>query len=254
MAGFTLEMLSEQCGVSMPNLRAWQRYGLLKPTRNAAGERSFDYSHLLRIELIVQWLDRGVPPEEIAQLLKGKEAALDDQWELCQERVLTALEKPQSEKLRSMLRKLGRDMPPAMLIDRVLLPLRQRLRAGNEPFRMTRRVRFDTQLVEYVTFVLQTLRKRKAPDLVMIPLNMRDPLDIWLQALRFSSEGFRIEVLSQPVPNPEPGLFCCDHYLLWSDTPLSPLQQKVLQQWRDAGVPLFTVGPGFEEPTSAAID
>lgn len=250
MGGFTLEMLSEQCGVSMPNLRAWQRYGLLKPARTANGERRFDYSHLLRIELIVQWLDRGVPPEEIAQLLKGKDASLIDQWEHCQERVLTALEKPESEKLRILLRKLGRDMPPAMLLDRVLLPLRQRLRAGNEPFRMTRRVRFDTQLVEYVTFVLQTLRKRAAPNLVMIPLNMRDPLDIWLQALRFSSEGFRIEVLSQTVPNPDPALFSCDHYLLWSDTPLSPLQQKVLQQWRNDGVPLFTVGPGFEDTAS----
>lgn len=251
MGGFTLEMLSEQCGVSMPNLRAWQRYGLLKPTRTAEGKRRFDYSHLLRIELIVQWLDRGVPPEEIAQLLKGKDASLHDQWELCQERVLTALEKTQSEKLRTLLRKLGRDMPPAMLLDRVLLPLRQRLRTGNEPFRMTRRVRFDTQLVEYVTFVLQTLRNRAAPNLVMIPLNMRDPLDIWLQALRFSSEGFRIEVLSQPLPNPESGLFSCDHFLLWSDTPLSPLQQKVLQQWRNDGVPLFTAGPGFDETCSA---
>lgn len=250
MGGFTLEMLSEQCGVSMPNLRAWQRYGLLKPTRTTDGERRFDYSHLLRIELIVQWLDRGVPPEEIGQLLKGKDASLTDQWELCQERVLTALEKPQSEKLRTLLRKLGRDMPPTMLLDRVLLPLRQRLRAGNEPFRMTRRVRFDTQLVEYVTFVLQTLRKRAAPDLVMIPLNMHDPLDIWLQALRFSSEGFRIEVLSQTIPHPDPGLFSCDHYLLWSDTPLSPLQRKVLQQWRKDGVPLFTAGPGFEETRS----
>jgi len=54
-------------------------------------------------------------------------------------------------------------------------------------------------------------------------------------------------VLSQTVPNPEPCLFSCDHYLLWSDTPLSPLQQKVLQQWRDDGLQLFTVGPGFEE-------
>lgn len=254
MGGFTLEMLSEQCGVSMPNLRAWQRYGLLKPARTADGERRFDYSHLLRIELIVQWLDRGVPPEEIGCLLKSKDAAWSDRWELCQERVLTALEKPQSEKLRTLLRKLGRDIPPAMLIDKVLLPLRERLRTGNEPFRMTRRVRFDSQLIEYVTFVLQTLRKRAAPNMVMIPLNMRDPLDIWLQALRFAGEGFRIEVLSQPVPNPEPDLFACDHFLLWSDTPLSPLQQKVLQQWRSKGVPLFTVGPGFEEPTLAAAN
>jgi len=193
MGGFTLEMLSEQCGVSMPNLRAWQRYGFLKPARTPEGERHFDYNHLLRIELIVQWLDRGVPPEEIAQLLKGKDASLIDQWELCQERVLTALEKAQSEKLRTLLRKPGRDMPPAMLLDRVLLPLRQRLRTGNKPFRMTRRVRFDTQLVEYVTFVLQTLRKRAAPNLVMIPLNMRDPLIFGCRRCAFPAKAFALK-------------------------------------------------------------
>lgn len=247
MSYFTLEMLSEQCGVSMPNLRAWQRYGLLNPPRNDAGERCFDYSHLLRIELIVHWLDRGVPPGEIGQLLKGRHATLSSQWELCQEQVLTALENPKSEKLRALLRNVGRDVPPAMLLDRVLEPVRQRLRNASDPRRQTHRVRLDTHIVEYIAFVLQSLRKRSAPDLVMIALNMSDPLDIWLQALRFSSEGFRIEVLGLPITEPDLSQFVCDHFLFWSDTPLSAVQQQNLHQWRSDGVPLFTAGPGFAE-------
>ncbi|MDU6924268.1 MerR family transcriptional regulator [Franconibacter helveticus 513] len=251
MSHFTIEMLSDQCGVTMPNLRAWQRYGLLKPARDASGKRYYDYSHLLRIQLILKWLNEGVPVAEVSRLLKGEHATLSSQWELYQEKLLSALENPDTAKLRALLRRFGRELPAAALLDNVIRPLRLWLREGVNATQLTRRARFDTQLIEYAAFVLQGLRKRPADSLVMIPLNMTDPLDIWLEAIRFSAEGFRIDLLAEPVAQPDLDELQAEHYFLWSDAPLTPLQQVMVQHWQSEGRPLFTGGAGFSAPAQA---
>ncbi len=66
----------------MPNLRAWQRSGLLQPVRDDSGRRYFDYSHLMRIHAILKWLDRGLPLNEIARILKGEQTTQISQWEV----------------------------------------------------------------------------------------------------------------------------------------------------------------------------
>lgn len=245
MSHFTIEMLSVQCGVTIPNLRAWQRYGVLKPARDSDGKRYYDYSHLLRIQLILKWLSEGVPVTEVARLLKGEHATLNSRWALYQEQLLSALEDPQTETLRTLLRRFGRELPAGPLLNNVISPLRLWLREGVNATQITRRARFDTQLLEYAAFVLQGLRTRPADSLVMIPLNMEDPLTIWLEAIRFSGEGFRIDLLAHPLAQPDLDEFQAEHYLLWSDAPLTPLQQVLYQQWQNEGRPLFTAGPGF---------
>lgn len=246
MSHFTIEMLSDQCGVSMANLRTWQRYGLLKPARDTTGRRFFDYSHLMRTQLIIKWLERGIPLPEIAKLVKGEHATQNSQWALYQEHVLSALEKPGAEKLRALLRRLGRELPAGLMIDNIIAPLRLWLQEGHNATQNTHRVRFDTQVLEYVTWVLHTMRKRPAASLVIIPLNMNDPLAVWLEALRCSSEGFRIDVLCEAVQHPELKMFVAEHYMLYSDIALTPLQEVQLQQWQSDGMPLFFAGKGFQ--------
>ncbi|EPB6467417.1 MerR family transcriptional regulator [Cronobacter dublinensis] len=248
MSHFTIEMLSDQCGVSMTNLRAWQRSGLLKPARNDSGKRYFDYTHLMRIHAIIKWLDRGLPLDEVARRLKGEEGSLASQWEVWQEQLLAALEKTSMEKARALLRKMGRELPAAMLLDNVMLPLRLWLNHGTSSAQLTRRSRFDTLLVEYATFLMQVLRKRPASGLVIMAMNSHDSLSVWLEAIRYSGEGFRIDVLHQPVPLPDLAQFDADHYLVFSDVPLTPAQLTLWQQWQLEGMPVFSAGAGFAVP------
>ncbi|EKM0667954.1 MerR family transcriptional regulator [Cronobacter turicensis] len=245
MSHFTIEMLSDQCGVSMPNLRAWQRSGLLQPMRDDSGRRYFDYSHLMRIHAILKWLDRGLPLDEISRILKGEKSALVSQWEVWQEQLLATLEKTSMEKGRALLRKMGRELPAAMLLDKVVQPLRLWLNHGHTSAQLTRRARFDTLIIEYATFLMQALRKRPASGLVVMAMNSHDPLNVWLEAIRFSGEGFRIDVMHQPVPLPDLTQFAADHYLVYSDVPLTPAQLALWQQWQLDGMPLFSAGAGF---------
>ncbi|BDH46740.1 transcriptional regulator [Salmonella enterica subsp. enterica serovar Choleraesuis] len=245
MPYFTLEMLAEQCGVSMPNLRAWQRCGLISPLRGEDGHRYFEFSHLMRVELIVGWINQGVALEEIGRLLKGEQFSPGSRWKICQENLLAALEKPQPEKARSMLRKLGRELPASALLDSVLIPLRLWLDNGSSSQYLTRRALLDTLIVEYAAFVMQALRKRPAPTLTIIPLCMRDPLEVWLAALRYGAEGFRIDVLAFPVPLPDLTQFSGEHTLLWSDAPPSGEVIDRITQWRREGRHILTAGPGF---------
>lgn len=245
MSHFTIEMLSDQCGLSMPNLRAWQRYGLLTPARCDSGKRYFDYSHLLRAQLILKWLNQGVPINAISSLLNGEHAAPNCHWEIYQEALLAALEKPKGDKLRDRLRKFGRELPAAALINNVVRPLRLWLRERPGIAHSTRRVRFDTQLIEYATFVLQGMRKRPAATMTIVPLNMQDSIEAWLEGLYYASEGFRVEVLTEAIAHPELELLDAEHVLLYSDTALSPLQLALVKQWQRDGTPLFYAGAGF---------
>lgn len=245
MSQFTIEMLSDQCGVSMQNLRTWQRHGLLRPSRDGTGRRFFNYSHLMRTQMIVKWLERGIPLSEIAKLLKGEHATLNSQWMLYQENMLAALEKPTADKLRTLLRRFGREMPAGLMIDNIIAPLRLWLHEGQTAAQNVRRVRFDTLVLEYIVYVLQAARKRQTHSLLVVPLNMQDPLAVWLEALRCSSEGFRIDVLGEAVAHPDLKMFTAEHYMLYSDVPLTPLQEVQLQQWETEGLPLFFAGNGF---------
>lgn len=249
MSHFTIEMLSEQCGVSMPNIHTWQRYGLLIPLCDKGGKRYFDYSHLLRTQRIFKWLNHGVSLHDIVKLLRGEDAHLNCQWEMYQEKLLSMLEKSSAEKLRHSLRKMGRELPAGLFIDNILNPLWLWLRENSSTGQMTRRVRFDTLLLEYIAFVLQATRKRLASSLMVIPLNMQDPMIVWLEALRYSREGFLIDILNESITHPDLTLFNADHYLLYSDEPLLPLQQIQIRQWQGAGIALFFSGKGFPTDT-----
>ncbi|SPW21968.1 HTH-type transcriptional repressor YcgE [Cronobacter sakazakii] len=146
--------------------------------------------------------------------------------------MLATLEKTSLEKGRALLLKMGRELPAGMLLDKVVLPLRLWLGHGHASAQLTRRARFDTLIIEYATFLMQTLRKRPASGLVVIAMNSHDPLSVWLEAIRFSGEGFRIDVLQQPVPLPDLTQFAADHYLIYSDVPLTPAQLALWQQWQ----------------------
>jgi len=165
--------------------------------RDDSGRRYFDYSHLMRIHAILKWLDRGLPLDEISRILKGEKSALVSQWEVLQEQLLATLEKTSMEKGRALLRKMGRELPAAMLLDKVVQPLRLWLNHGHTSAQLTRRARFDTLIIEYATFLMQALRKRPASGLVVMAMNSHDPLNVWLEAIRFSGPAVQARPRNQ---------------------------------------------------------
>ncbi|SHF65867.1 DNA-binding transcriptional regulator, MerR family [Modicisalibacter ilicicola DSM 19980] len=71
---YPIREVSRLTGVNSVTLRAWERrYGLIRPQRTPKGHRLYAQEDIERIELILQWLNRGVPVSQVHDLLEQPE-------------------------------------------------------------------------------------------------------------------------------------------------------------------------------------
>lgn len=49
MATFSISAMAAQCGVTTANIRSWERYGLLEPAKDEAGNRFYCIEDAIRI-------------------------------------------------------------------------------------------------------------------------------------------------------------------------------------------------------------
>ncbi|MCU5773780.1 MerR family transcriptional regulator [Erwiniaceae bacterium BAC15a-03b] len=244
MPHFTIDVLADQCGVTPANIRSWQRYGLLKPHRDEKGHRFFDHSHIARIAAIVGWLHQGVALSDMLALFNGERISQHAGWSSCQQQLLAHCESFKPQKLRALIWRFGREIPPAILVDEVLRPLRRWFDAGEQPAPDMSRVLLDTALIEYATFLLNSVRKRPAATLLIMAFDLRDPLELWLEAIRYAGDGFRVEVLSGAVADPELSRVEAEHIMIWSERMLTVTQRQRYDDWLASGFYVFLAGPG----------
>ncbi len=244
MPHFTIDVLADQCGVTPANIRSWQRYGLLKPHRDEQGHRFFDHSHVARIATIVDWLQTGVKLSDMLAQLNGEAQRAPSGWKSCQQQLLLLCESCKPQKLRALIWRFGREIPPAIFVDEVVRPLRIRLDAGQQPALAMARILFDTALTEYATFLLGSMRKRPAATMLIMALSLRDPLELWLEAIRYAGDGFRVEVMMGAIAAPEPERVDAEHIMIWSEYALTPDQQQRFERWLERGLYVFLAGPG----------
>jgi len=247
MPHFTIDVLADQCGVTPANIRSWQRYGLLKPLRDEKGRRFFASSHIARITTIVSWLKKGVALSDMLALINGETLRQTSGWMTCQQQILAHCEAFHPQKLRALIWRYGREIPPAIFIDEVIRPLRLWLNAGKQPELDMSRLLLDTALTEYATFLLSSVRKRPAATMLMMSFSLKDPLELWLEAIRYAGDGFRVEVLSGAVVRPDLSRVQADHIMIWSDRALTLSQQQQYDSWLESGLYVFLAGPAAKE-------
>lgn len=79
MATFSISAMAAQCGVTTANIRSWERYGLLEPVKDEAGNRFYCIEDVIRIQHIIDALSKGFSLKEISppSMVKRRIAALD---------------------------------------------------------------------------------------------------------------------------------------------------------------------------------
>lgn len=242
MARFNIDVLASQCGVTPANIRSWQRYGLIKPQVDENGHRFFDFTHCSQVAAIVGWLEKGVALSDMLALLKGEEMSAPFRWLDVQEALLAQCEAMQPAKLRALIWRYGREVPPVIFIDEVIRPLRLWLHADVQQEMAMSRALLDTALIEYATFVLASGRKRPGGSLFILALSLKDPVELWLEGIRFASDGFCVEVLDRGIPCPDLSRIDADHIMIWSDKTLTASQRTAYDLWQSEGRPVFLAG------------
>lgn len=247
MARFNIDVFASQCGVTPANIRSWQRYGLIKPHVDEKGHRFFDIDHCSRVTEIVGWLEKGVLLEDMFALLNGEEVRRTSGWFEVQESLFLHCKEHQYVKLRTLLWRLGREIPPAIFIDEVIRPMRIWMSAGNQSEMKMARAALDSAIIEYATFVLASGRKRFGGSMVIMAMSLNDSVDLWLESIRYASDGFRVEVLSSAILLPELDKIQADHIMIWVDKVLNQRQQAEYSRWLVEGRPVFLFGSASRE-------
>lgn len=250
MANFNIDVFASQCGVTPANIRSWQRHGLIKPHVDERGHRFFDIDHCSRVAEIVGWLEKGVALSHILPLLNGEDVRRTSGWFAIQEMFVNYCLEQEHAKLRGLIWRYGRELPPAIFIDEVIRPLRLWMSTNNRSGMTMARAVLDSGLIEYATFVLTSGRKRYGSSMYIIAMSLHDSVDIWLESIRYASDGFRVEVLASVIVMPELDNIKADHIMIWVDKILNQKQQAEYKRWIAEGKPVILAGSAAKETLS----
>lgn len=242
MSLYSIGDVAERCRVNPVTLRAWQRrYGLLKPLRTEGGHRLFDENDIHRIEEIKRWIDTGVSVGKVRALLEGETINAVDGWANLQEELLTVLRQVSTSKLRVKIATAGREHPADALIDNVYMPMRQRLNMDQNSARTFCSL-LDGALIDYVVFCLIGIRKKPGKDAVLMSWGTEDRTRLWLEAWRLSQQGWRIDVMPEPLEVPRPELFPGQQLFVFTGKALTRRQQESLTYWQQQGFKITSQG------------
>ncbi|EBX9480793.1 MerR family transcriptional regulator [Salmonella enterica subsp. enterica serovar Abony] len=235
MATFSISAMAAQCGVTTANIRSWERYGLLQPTKDEAGNRFYCIEDAIRIQHIIDALSKGFSLKEIKPALYGEETHCRSGWLFYQEEILAQCRKFEPAKLRKLLWRYGREIPPCIVIESILRPLRLWLSAGDDDARRFEKALLDTAIIEYATFQLSSVRKAPAGTMLIAAFSLNDPIELWLETIKYCSEGMRVEVIPWQVPMPDLLSTSFEHIVLWHDETLTPAQENLIQALKESG-------------------
>ena len=242
MALYSIGDVAERCGINPVTLRAWQRrYGLLKPQRTEGGHRLFDEDDIARIEEIKRWIESGVPVGKVKALLEGENVNIDDGWVALQEEMLAVICLVRPSKLRVKIASVGKENPAEMLIDHVFVPIRQRLGLDQNTARAMCSL-LDGALIDYISFCLTGSRKKAGKDALLIGWGLTDRPRLWLEAWRLSQQGWRIDILAEPLESPRPELFPGQHIFVYTGKALTKRQQEQMSHWQAQGFSITAYG------------
>lgn len=248
---YSIETAAQLCGVLPVTLRTWQRYGLIRPRHDERGSRWYSESDLTRLHTIVKKISAGMPISQVRQQLSlaGHQGTLSEKvlrqncsWHALEAEILHCLGEGDLFKLRRLIWQFGREYPLACLVNHVFRPIRTFLSTRPQMLLIQQKGMLDSILVEYATFVMRMMRKRARAQVMLLPMQIDDPLELWLESLRLCGEGLNVEIVRCEISEPDLSAFAMEHYLIWSDTPLDARQQAVFDAWLAQGQPVMLLG------------
>ncbi|WP_312689357.1 MerR family transcriptional regulator [Kosakonia sp.] len=235
MALYSIGEVAEKCGINPVTLRAWQRrYGLLKPQRSVGGHRQFDDTDIQRIEAIKRWIESGVSVSKVKALLDDNPQAAADPWAAVQEEILAVLREVRPAKLRHLVAALGTKHRANVLIDNIIVPVRLRLNRDHNTAR-TMLSLLDGALIDYAVSCISAARSSAGKEALLLAWNNEDRTRLWLEAWRLTQQGWRIDVLAEPLDAPHPEFFPGQHLFAWTGKSLTRSQSQQLTHWREQG-------------------
>ncbi|VTN15547.1 HTH-type transcriptional repressor YcgE [Raoultella terrigena] len=148
--------------------------------------------------------------------------------------MLQRLKEGKIESLRQLIYDSGREYPRPELVTEVLRPLRSKVSA-NIPAMMTLREILDGIISPTPRFALKGIKKAPGDNALITGWHLADPCEIWLEALKRTGQGQRIDVLPVPPAALAPEIFPERTWLLVTSGKLTRRSQKADRSLAAAG-------------------
>ncbi len=232
---YPIRTVSEVTGVNAITLRAWERrYGLFKPQRTPKGHRLYSQQDILRIQQVLQMLEKGVAIGRVANALKNetdledladitmrsdstkavddslladqqsKEAPSENQWKTYNDKIMAAVNAYDIEQLERLHHEIFSLYPIEIISRSLLLPALTELRnqadqlqslSGNYHFYWN----FLQQRIGGL-FLKSTLQNRGKKILLMAYGDPKANVELMLFGLPLLTHGYRVVVLGSDIP------------------------------------------------------
>ena len=206
---YPIREVSRLTGVNSVTLRAWERrYGLIRPQRTPKGHRLYAQDDITRIERILQWLNRGVPVSQVADLLDQPETIetpTPDAGDWASQRhqlqaIIEALDLP---KLEAFYHQSLAIYPLSIAINELWQPVILSLEAkwALQTDHLVRRT-LEAFLRSQVGIRLHYANQATRGPLILLNAMPDDPGPLWvlMSALMASEQGYRVQMLDHSLP------------------------------------------------------
>ncbi|WP_208644220.1 MerR family transcriptional regulator [Vreelandella andesensis] len=205
---YPIREVSRLTGVNSVTLRAWERrYGLIRPQRTPKGHRLYAQDDIARIERILQWLNRGVPVSQVADLLDQPETvetptADSGDWASQQQLLKTTIEAIDLPKLEALYHESLALYPLSIAINELWQPVILALEAkwADRPDDLVRRT-FEAFFRSQVGIRLHYANQATRGPLILLSAMPDDPGPLWVLmcALLASEQGYRVQMFDHSL-------------------------------------------------------
>ena len=231
------------CGITgvLPcTLRNWKRAGLISSAETPDG---YSINQLTHIRIVLALTAGGSTLCEIHALLRGKPALHHSKWECRQEELYEQLHNPSDTALYARMRQMGNDYCGDDFVNAYLRPLNLWLRTDTSPGASLRLARFHAAVVSHAQCVMRSSARRKSVPLFLEAVSVTDPTEIWMEAIRLTGQGCRVELSSEATGIPASPLRRYEHHLMWCGAGLPLLMRWNYRNRLRDNQPVMLCGP-----------
>lgn len=235
-------------GILPATLRNWRRAGLITAPDNKKG---YGTGQITRILTVLELSAEGDTLDEMRSRLSGHAGAMQSGWQCRQEELTQQLLNPSDTLLQNRIRQVGTDYSSDDFVNQYLRPLNLWLRTDNSEGADLRLERFHRAVLHHALSGMNAAQRRKAVPLFLEAISVTDPTEIWMEAIRLTGQGCRVEVSSEVTGVPAHPQKYYEHHLMWCGAGISQLMFWNYRHRLREGLPALLSGPNQTMLTAA---
>lgn len=231
------------CGITgtLPGtLKNWRHAGLITSPVKPDGYSSGQLSHIFSV---VEMTSHGNTLHEVALMLSQGSGTTRSGWECRQEELNNQLRNASDILLDKSIRQVGTDYCGDDFVNSYLRPLNLWLREDASEGAAERQSRFHLAVIRHARRVMDASNRRNAVPLFLEAVSVSDLTEIWMEAIRLTGQGFRVELAFDVTGLPANARKHYEHHLMWCGAGITPLMHWNYRHRLLDGLPAMLCGP-----------